>query len=115
MPPVTFEPTIPASKQPQTCALDHMATVIGYIKMYSTVIWLAVLCVLKIRFVSTREELTLTVFENRVLREILVHNTGEVVESSDVYILLSFVCSELDGACSICVRCEKLRRLAWET
>ena len=30
MPPVGFEPTIPASERPQTYALDCAATVIGY-------------------------------------------------------------------------------------
>jgi hypothetical protein len=29
MPPVRFEPTIPASARPQTCALDRAATGIG--------------------------------------------------------------------------------------
>jgi len=54
MPLVGFEPAIPASEQPQTHALDHVATGIGYIKIYRTVILLAVLCVLKIHFVSIR-------------------------------------------------------------
>jgi hypothetical protein len=50
------------------------------------------------------------VFEDRVLREILVHNRGEMMESSEVYVLKSFVfvCSELDSARSIRVRDEKL-------
>jgi hypothetical protein len=42
--------------------------------VYRTVILFAVLCVLKIRFVSRREGLRPTVYGNRVLREILVHN-----------------------------------------
>jgi len=55
------------------------------------------------------------IFENMVLREILVHNRREVMENSEVYILKSFVFvrSELDSACSICVGDEKLRSLAW--
>jgi hypothetical protein len=34
MPPVGFEPTIPASKRPQTHALDSAATGIGYVYCY---------------------------------------------------------------------------------
>ena len=59
-----FEPTIPASEQLQTHALDCMATGISYIKIYRTVILLAVSCVLKTHFVSAREGLRLMVFEN---------------------------------------------------
>ena len=103
MPLAGFEPTIPASEWMQTHALDCVATGTNYIKIYRTVILLAVLCVLKIRCVSIREGLRLTVFENTVLREILVHNRGEMMESSEVYILKSsvFVHSELDGACNM--------------
>ena len=77
-----FEPTIPASEQPQTHALDRVATRISYIKIYRTGILLAVLCGLKIHSVSIREGLRLVVFESRVLREIVVHNRGEVMEGS---------------------------------
>jgi len=78
MPLAGFEPRIPASEQPQTHTLDCVTTGIGCIKIYRAVILLAVFCVLKIRFVSVREELRLTVFENSVLREILVlYITGD--------------------------------------
>ena len=36
MPPTGFELATPASEQPQTHALDHAATGIGYMKVYST-------------------------------------------------------------------------------
>jgi hypothetical protein len=112
-----FEPTIPASEQPHTHTLDHAASGTGYIKIYRIVILLAVLCVLKIQPVSVREGHKLRVFENRMLREILVQYRAEVMENSDVYILKSFVflCFELDSACSICERDENVRSLAWKT
>jgi len=36
MPPVGFEPTIPASERPQTYALDPAATGTGYFYLYSS-------------------------------------------------------------------------------
>jgi hypothetical protein len=116
MSPLGLEPTIPSSEWLQTHALYCMATGIGYIKIYRTVILVAVLFVLKIQSLSIRKGHRLRVFENRVLREILVHNRGEMMENSEIYILKSFifVCSKFDSACSVCERDEKLRSLAWE-
>jgi hypothetical protein len=37
MPPVGFEPTIPAVARPQTYALDHAATGIGQLQVYNSV------------------------------------------------------------------------------
>jgi hypothetical protein len=36
MPPLGFEPMIPASARPQTYALDHVATGIGTVNTYGT-------------------------------------------------------------------------------
>ena len=38
MPPVGFEPTISAGERPQTYALDHAATGIGFMQFYSAII-----------------------------------------------------------------------------
>jgi hypothetical protein len=39
MPPVRFEPMIPASARPQTYALDRAATGIGRVKYYDLLIY----------------------------------------------------------------------------
>ena len=39
MPPVGFEPTIPAGERPQTYALDRAATGTGILELYVQLFW----------------------------------------------------------------------------
>jgi hypothetical protein len=78
MPPLGFEPTIPASARPQTYALDRAATGIGFNNIHRTIILPVVLYGCESWSLILWEEHKLRVFENMVLRKICGHKRDEV-------------------------------------